>query len=392
MQKLYAPVLLAGNEAVALAVKQSDVDVIAAYPITPQTTIVEKLSKYVADGELAARFVSVESEHSALSACVGAAAAGARTFTATSSQGLALMHEVMYIAAGMRLPIVMAVANRALSAPINIHGDHSDIMGSRDAGWIQIFCENVQEAYDRTIQAYRLAEDERVLLPVAVNIDGFTLSHCYEQVTPLEDQNVQKYLPRRPRPVLDFENPVTMGAFSLTNTYFEIKLGQAKALEAAKDVFKSVVEEYPGNKYGMDMLNVFNPEAPIKLVCMGSMAGTLRHTIKTYGYRNFGVVSVKMFRPFPRERLLTALSNAELIAVFDRAVSPGGAANPLAYDVKATLYDAGLRTPVWNVVYGLGGRETTTTAVKSLLTELAEARREGLQASRTVYLQRVGQP
>ncbi|MCS6770190.1 MAG: pyruvate ferredoxin oxidoreductase [Candidatus Caldarchaeum sp.] len=388
MQRLHAPVLLSGNDAVALAVKQSDVDVVAAYPITPQTTIVEKLSKYVADGELRARFISVESEHSALSACVGAAAAGARCFTATSSQGLALMHEVMYIAAGMRVPVVMAVANRTLSAPINIHCDHSDIMGSRDSGWVQIFCENVQEAYSRVIQAFRLAEDSRVQLPVAVNLDGFTLSHCYEAVQPLEDEDVRGYLPRRRRVVLDYESPVTMGGLSLPNTYFEIKLEQARALESSKHVFREVVKAYPGEKDGLDVVDVYNPGASVKAVCLGSTAGTLRHVAKTYGF-DVGVVNVKLFRPFPREEVLAALSEAGLVAVFDRALSPGAAANPLTSDVKALLYDAGLRKPVWTVVYGLGGRDLTTAVVRKLLEELVEAAYAGRQEARTVYLREV---
>ncbi|MEM4314966.1 MAG: pyruvate ferredoxin oxidoreductase [Nitrososphaerota archaeon] len=389
MQRLVTPALLSGNEAVAFAVRQCDVDVIAAYPITPQTTIVEKLSSYVAGGELRARFISVESEHSALSACIGASAVGARTFTATSSQGLALMHEIMYVASGMRMPLVMTVANRALSAPINIHGDHSDTMGSRDAGWIQIFCENVQEAYTRIIQAYRLAEDSRVLLPVAVNIDGFTLSHCYERVEPLEDETVQRYLPRRQRPVLEYENPLTMGAFSLPNTYFEIKMEQAKALSGSRNVFEEVVRDYPGIKPGMNVIHVFNPGAPVKLVAMGSMAGTLRHAVKTLGLNDCSVVSIKMFRPFPREELVATLSEADLIAVFDRALSPGAVSNPLSGDIKSMLYDEGLRKTVWNIVYGLGGREVTMTIVKTLLTELSAARSKGIISQRTIYLQGV---
>jgi len=386
MQQLTHSILLSGNEAVAYAVKQCDVDVIAAYPITPQTTIVEKLSKYVADGELAAEFIAVESEHSALSACIGASAAGARVFTATSSQGLALMHEMLYVASGLRLPVVMAIANRALSAPINIHGDHSDIMGSRDSGWIQIFCENVQEAYDRIIHAYRLAEDSRVLLPAAVNIDGFTISHCYEGVVPLDDETVKKFVPRSERVKLDHEQPATFGGFSLPDSYFEIKLEQVRALEESRKVFDEIVRSYPIRRQGLEAVHVFNPDAPVKVISMGSMAGTLRHAVKTYGLRKVGVVSVKLFRPFPKQDILEAVASSEFVAVFDRAISPGGASNPLSYDVKAALYDSGILRPFWNIVYGLGGREVTLSMVKRILEEILTVWESRSENVRTVYM------
>ena len=270
---------LTGDEAVAHAAKQSKVDIVAAYPITPQTIIVERFSKYVADGEVHTGYVCVESEHSALSACIGASLTGARVFTATSSQGLALMHEMMYIASGLRCPIVMGVANRALSAPINIHGDHSDMMGSRDSGWIQIYVENAQEAYDWTIQAFKIAEDNNVQLPVSVNLDGFIITHCMEGVDVVDDVVVAKFLQTRtPLFKLDPEKPITVGALCFTDYYYEFKRQQVEALTNVRPVLNRVAKEYKGvssrsygvlDTYGMD-------DAEAAVLCLGSTAGTAR--------------------------------------------------------------------------------------------------------------------
>ncbi|MEM2932310.1 MAG: pyruvate ferredoxin oxidoreductase [Nitrososphaerota archaeon] len=378
--------LLSGDEAIAYSVKQCDVDLIAAYPITPQTIIVERLSEYVARKEMNAEYVAVESEHSALSACIGGSLAGARVFTSTSSQGLALMHEVMYIAAGLRCPIVMAVVNRALSAPLNIHGDHSDMMGSRDCGWVQIFCENAQEAYDRVIQAYRLAEDPRVLLPVAVNIDGFVVSHCYEPVATLEDSEVMAYLPRRDRPRIDYEKPATFGSYALPNAYFESKVEQAKALEKAGEVFEEVYENYPEERGRIGKMKIDWKGEKISVICMGSTAGTIRHTIRYRNIKGVSLISLRLFSPFPKKEIVDALSGSEAVVVMDRALSPGAASPPLASNVKAALYDAGLRIPVISVVYGLGGREATMSMITELLNEVKEDVNKGEARSRYTYL------
>ncbi|MEN3047863.1 MAG: pyruvate ferredoxin oxidoreductase [Candidatus Caldarchaeales archaeon] len=360
--------LLTGNEAAAHAVKQSDVDLITAYPITPQTTIVEKLAEYVERGEVRAAMVLVESEHSALSACIGASAAGARVFTATSSQGLAYMHEVMYIASGLRLPIVMAVANRALSAPINIHCDHSDIMGSRDSGWVQVFCEDPQDVYDNVIKAFRLAEDPRVLLPVAVNFNGFTTSHSCEPVTVLPDGEVRRFLPRRERHRLSYDEPMTIGGFALPDAYFESKVEQERALRAAGRVFAEVEDLYPNAGARKGSIYAEWTGGRVKLICMGDVAGSLRHFVKTRRLQDlFDVLSVRLFRPFPRRTLIRLLSDAELVVVMDRALSPGATSPPLASEVKSALYDAGIRVPVWSVVYGLGGKPVTLGRIRKLL-------------------------
>lgn len=375
--------LMSGNEAIAHAVMDADVDVVAAYPITPQTTIVEKLSEYVASGMLDAEFVPVESEHSALSVCLGASLTGARVFTATSSQGLALMHEILYIASGLRTPIVMAIANRALSAPINIHGDHSDIMGSRDAGWIQLFAENPQQAYDFTLIAYRVAEDNRVMLPVAVNVDGFTVSHCYEGVRVLGKEDARAFLPRTPRPRLEYETPITVGAMFSPMHYHVAKTEQAKALESSLNVVKEVFRSYPMREEGYDVVHAVNTDSPVMVVGLGGVMGTFRHLGRRM---NVGVASLRLYRPFPAADLLPSLREAELIIVLDRAYSPGAPAPPLAADIKTLLHTAGLQTPVWSVVCGLGGHEIRLSMAEKLLQKALKAVREGAGANISFYL------
>ena len=386
MNSLKQAVLMTGDEAVAYAVKQSDVDFISAYPITPQTIIVERLSEYVASGQVDAAFVSVESEHSALSACVGASLCGARVFTSTSSQGLALMHEIMYVASGLRCPIVMAVANRALSAPINIHGDHSDIMGSRDSGWVQIFCESPQEAYHYTIQAFRLAEHSEVLLPVAVNLDGFTVSHSSEPVETLSDEEVKNYLPHLPRPRLDYDSPHTFGVLALPTHYFEFKLEQARALENAGEVVGEVTKTYPEPSGALRKFTVDGESGRVVVVGMGGAMGTVRHLVLNMRLEFFTLISVRMFSPFPGRELVEYLSDAEAIIVMDRAMSPGMASPPLASNIKSVLYDEGVRTPVVSVVYGLGGREPTTSMVRGLLNKVRSRVEAGSVKSHVLYL------
>ena len=384
-KELVKTVGLSGNQAVAYAVKQSNVDVVAAYPITPQTIIVEEFSKYVANGEVETEFVCVESEHSAMSACVGASLAGARVFTATSSQGLALMHEMLYIASGLRCPIVMAVVNRALSAPINIHCDHSDMMGSRDCGWIQIFCENVQEAYDWTIQAFKLSEDLDVLLPVAVNLDGFTISHAMEDVRVLGDGEVEGFLPtRKIKYKMDPDNPMTFGALVLPDYYFEVKRQQEEAMRVAREKYRSAVKEYAslsGRSY--DYFHKFMVEdADVALICMGSTAGIARvvaRKLRGEGEK-VGVLKPWLFRPFPAKELLEALENVKALVVLDRACSFGAPCAPLCGDVIASLFKEERLLPVLNGIYGLGGREITPGEVEELFNL-------GLKAARTGKLE-----
>jgi pyruvate ferredoxin oxidoreductase alpha subunit len=328
----------------------------------------------------------MSAEHSALSACIGTSLCGARVFTSTSSQGLALMHEIMYVASGLRCPIVMAVANRALSAPINIHGDHSDIMGSRDSGWAQIFCESPQEAYHYTIQAFRLAEHPEVLLPVAVNLDGFTVSHSSEPVETLPDDEVKKYLPHTPRPRLDYDSPHSFGVFALPTHYFEFKLEQAGALERAGEVVGEVSSLYPEPSGALRKFTFDGSGRGVVVVGMGGAMGTVRHLLEKMGYEFFSLISVRMFSPFPGRELVEYLSDSEAVVVMDRALSPGMASPPLASNVKSALYDEGVRTPVLSVVYGLGGREPTTSMVSKLLNKVRGWVEGGSVRSRVLYL------
>lgn len=362
---------LTGNEAVALAAKQCDVDVVSAYPITPQTIMVEKFSEYVANGEVKTEFVCVESEHSAMSACVGASLTGARVFTATSSQGLALMHEIMYIASALRCPIVMGVANRALSAPINIHGDHSDMMGSRDCGWIQVYVENSQEAYDSMIQAFKIAEDPEVLLPITVNLDGFIISHCMEGVEVLEDEAVKKFLPERKADFkIDPDKPLTIGPLCLPDFYFEFKRQQEEAMKNVPSKVKKVGAEFgrlTGRTY--DVLHTYQIEdADAAIVCLGSTAGTAKaiaEQMRKEGEK-VGVVKIRLYRPFPAEEFRNAVKHLKALAVLDRACSPGAPAAPLCSDVKTALYETENKPKVFNVIYGLGGRDITPVDIEKI--------------------------
>ena len=357
-----APVrtLLTGAEAVAHAMRQIDPAVVPVYPITPQTPIIETFSKLAADGRATSEIVNVESEHSALSAAIGSALAGARTMTATSSQGLALMAEVVYISAAMRAPIVMALANRALSGPINIHGDHSDSMLIRDSGVVQLFAENAQEAYDLTVMAPRIAEHPDVLLPVLVCQDGFTVTHTAEPIELLPDEAVRAFVGdyEIPHSILDVEHPTTQGPFAMPDAYFELRHDQVRAIDAVPDVFESVAAELEAlSGRGYRLLETYRLEgAERALVLLGSSAGTAAEVIdglRDEG-RRVGLVSVRSFRPFPRAELRAALSPVERVVVLDRALAPGAAA-PLFSDVAAAL--AGRRVDLRGFVYGLGGRD-----------------------------------
>ena len=355
-------VALQGDEAVAEAVRQSDVDVVAAYPITPQTIIVEKLAEFVAAGRFTGEFIPVESEHSALSACVGASATGARVFTATSSQGLAYMHEMLYNASGMRMPIVMAVANRALSAPLVLNADHGDMMGSRDSGWIQVYAENVEEIYDRTIQMFRLSEDPRVMLPSAINFEGFILSHDKERVRLLDDEPIKKFLGRpAPKHRLDPKEPLTFGAIANPDNYYEFRMQQAEAMRSALAVFEETEREFEafsGRRYGA--VDAYNTEgADSVAVVNGCAAGTMRVAARAMnsGGEKVGVLAIKLYRPFPAGEVAAHLRRAKSVLTMDRSISLGAPSGPIAQDVKSTLKGAGMNQPVTSVVYGIGGRD-----------------------------------
>jgi len=374
---------LTGDGAIAYGVKQSNVDVVAAYPITPQTLIVEEFSEYVHNGEVQTEFVCVESEHSAMSACVGASLTGARVFTATASQGLALMHEILYVASSLRCPIVMGVVNRALSAPINIHCDHSDMMGSRDCGWIQIYGENAQEAYDWVVQAFKIAEDPSVLLPITVNIDGFILSHSLEGVEVLEDEDVRKFISTR-KPVLkvDPDKPITVGALCLTDYYFETKRQQSEALKETAKVIDRVNREYEnlsGRRYSfIDTYGLEDAEAAI--LCLGSTAGTAKTVAKDLRNqgKKVGVIKPWVYRPFPADEIMKAVGNLKALAVLDRSVSFGAPYGALCSDVVAMLYQNGKNLNVFNAVYGLGGRDMTPFDIEAIFNEALEVAETGL--------------
>ena len=382
---------LTGDEAVACAVKQSNVDIVPAYPITPQTIIVERFSKYVADGEVQTGYVCVESEHSALSACIGASLTGARVFTATASQGLALMHEMLYIASGLRCPIVMGVANRALSAPINIHGDHSDMMGSRDSGWIQIYAENAQEAYDWTIMAFKIAEHRDVQLPVSVNLDGFIISHAMEDVDTLEDEVVGKFLQtRKPVFTMDPEKPITVGALCFTDYYFEFKRQQVEAMLNAHDVMDKVCQQYKGiSGREYNVLETFGLEdAEVAVICLGSTAGTAREVarkLQAQG-KKVGVVKLWLYRPLPKEEITAALKHVKALAVFDRAISFGAPYGALCSDVVSTLHMLKESPKIFNVIYGLGGRDIKPSDIELVFNQALETAKTGVVNEPTMFL------
>jgi pyruvate ferredoxin oxidoreductase alpha subunit len=368
-----------GNVVVAEAFRQCAPDVVAAYPITPQTTIVEEFAKIVAQGRVHTEYVCTESEHSAMSACIGASAAGARVMTATASQGLALMWEELYIASGMRLPIVMANANRALSAPINIHCDHSDIMGARDAGWIVLFAETAQEAYDNTLMAIPIAEDPEVLLPVATCLDGFITTHSIDRVQVMDDETVKafvgEYTPENA--LLDIENPVSHGNFSgLGGPYFEFKRSQREAIDGSKAVVERVgaaFSELSGRPFGLIETDMMD-DAEVAIVVIGSTAGNARHVAKQLRAEGVkaGLVKVRCFRPFPSVELAAALHGVKAVAVLDRSESFGAEGGPLYLETRSALYDAEHRPPIVNYVYGLGGSDVKLELIRSVYTDLSD--------------------
>ena len=360
------------STAVAEAVRLANADVISAYPITPQTHIVEHLSELVANGDLDAEFICVESEHTAMSACIGSSAAGARCFTATASQGLALMHEMLFIASSMRLPIVMAVANRALSGPLSIWNDHSDIMASRDCGWIQYFVENGQETFDHVLIAFRVAEDPQVLLPAVVNLDGFILTHMIEPHELLTQEEVDQFLPPySPRHRLDPDKPLTMGAFAIPDIYTEIKKAQEEALRAARPVIDrgwQAFAELTGRRY--EAVEAYKTEdAEALLLTMGSMGETASVAIDRMRDAGMpvGLLKLRLWRPFPSDDLIRLIGSAKKVVVLDRAISFGASANPVAAEIAALLYDREPRPRIFNAVVGLGGRDVRIEELEGVL-------------------------
>ncbi len=353
---------LEASHAAAEAAKMANVDVIAAYPITPQTHIPERLAEMVADGELNAAYIPVESEHSAMSTCLGAAAVGARTFTATAGPGLEYMHNVLYVASAMRLPVVMTVANRALSAPLSIWGDHSDAMSVRDTGWIQVFCQNSQEAFDMTLCAFRFGEDPTILLPVMVHFDGFHLTHVTEPVILPEQEEVDRFLPNFHYPfALDPDKPMTHGAFAPPDIYSEAKVAQEMAIRKSKAVVMQAFKEF-GDIFG----RYYHPVEPYKtqgaktlLLTMGSFSETAKTVIDTKKDRgeSVGLINLRLWRPFPFDELRQAVKGAETLIIFDRCISFGGPGGPVSSEIRSALYSERERPKVVSLVGGLGGRD-----------------------------------
>lgn len=366
-------VALTGGAAAAEALRQINPDVAPVYPITPQTPIIETFAKLEADGKVDTEIITVESEHSAISAAVGSSAAGARTFTATSSQGLALMNEILYIASGMRLPILMLISARALSAPINIHGDHNDVMGARDTGWIQIFSENVQEVYDNTIIAMKLAE--KVDLPAMAIMDGFITSHSVEVLEIISDEAVKKFIGdfKPERSLLDTENPVTFGPVGLPDSYFEFKIDQEKAMDKSAKDYLDVAAEFEkisGRKYGL-FEEYEMEDAEYVIVVAGSTAGTAKNAVDKLRKdgKKVGLLKIKLFRPFPYDEIAKALSKAKNIAVMDKAISFGSVA-PLYSEIVNSCHMSHVTCNMSSYIYGLGGRDVFQKDIEGVFGDL----------------------
>lgn len=374
---------LSGNEAVATAMKQINPDVVAAFPITPSTEIPQYFSTFVANGTVDTEFVAVESEHSAMSACIGAEAAGARAMTATSANGLSFMWEMIYIASSMRLPIVMNLVNRAVSGPLNIHNDHSDAMGVRDAGWIMLFSENNQEAYDNNLMAHKIAENKDVQLPIMICQDGFITSHSIENIELENDEDVKKFVGEyHPEHyLLNKKEPMAIGPLDLQAYLFEHKAQQGNAMKAAKQVILDVSKEFEkwtGRHY--DLFEEYKlDDAEIAIVCMNSTAGTTKAIVDKLREQGVkaGLLKIRVYRPFPGEEVAKALSHLKAIAVLDKSDSLNAIGGALFEDVVSSMYVAKQNVPVVNYVYGIGGRDTTEKEIKSVYTDLAEIAKDG---------------
>ena len=383
---------LSGNEAIAIALRQINPDVFPAFPITPSTEIPQYFSTFVSNGEVDTEFVAVESEHSAMSATIGAEAAGARAMTATSANGLSLMWEMIYIASSLRLPIVMALVNRAVSGPLNIHNDHSDAMGVRDAGWIMLFSENTQEAYDNMLMAHRIAEHKDVQLPVMVCQDGFITSHSIENIELENDEEVKKFVGQyKPEHyLLNDKEPIAIGPLDLQAYLFEHKAQQAEAMKNAKKVIKEVAKEFEkwtGRKY--EFFEKYKlDDAEIAIVCMNSTAGTTKAVVDELREKGVkaGLLKLRMFRPFPAEEIAEALQGLKAVAILDKADSLNAAGGALFEDVTSAMYVNKKQVPMVNYIYGIGGRDTTTMQIESVYNDLQEIVKTGETGNPYRYL------
>ena len=374
---------LSGNEAAAIAMKQINPDVVAAFPITPSTEIPQYFSTFVSNGTVNTEFVAVESEHSAMSACVGAEAAGARAMTATSANGLSYMWEMIYIASSLRLPIVMSLVNRAVSGPLNIHNDHSDAMGVRDAGWIMLFSENNQEAYDNLIMAHRIAENKDVLLPLMVCQDGFITSHSIENIELIEDDKVKEFVGtyKPEHYLLNDKEPIAVGPLDVQSYLFEHKYQQAEAMRNAKKVILEVAKDFEkmtGRKYSF-FEEYRMDDAEIAVVCMNSTAGTTKTVVDELREKGIkaGMIKVRVFRPFPAEEIAEALGNLKAVAIMDKADSLNAMGGALYEDVISSMYTAKKQVPAVSYVYGIGGRDTTSNNIHEVFDYLAQVAKTG---------------
>ncbi len=383
---------LSGNEAVAIALRQINPDVFPAFPITPSTEIPQYFASFAANGQVDTEFIPVESEHSSMSAAIGASAAGARSLTATSSCGLAYMWEELYIAASNRLPLALALVNRALSGPININCDHSDSMGARDAGWIQVYAENNQEAYDNMVQAFRISEHADVRLPIMICQDGFITSHAVENIELLEDEVVKEfvgeYTPENY--LLNPERPMAVGPYSITDYYMEAKRNQAEGMKNAKDVVLQVAKEFEqisGRSYGL-FEEYQMEDAQYAVVMIGSAAGTTKDAVDALRAKGekVGLIKIRLFRPFPAEEIAAALKNVKAVAIMDRAEGYSNQGGPLGADVMAALYCARANALAVNYVYGLGGRDVRVEDMEGIFETLKQIDKDGNAGETYRYL------
>ena len=383
---------LSGNEAVAIAMKQINPDVVAAFPITPSTEIPQYFSTFVSNGVVDTEFVAVESEHSAMTACIGAEAAGARAMTATSANGLSLMWEMIYIASSLRLPIVMSLVNRAVSGPLNIHNDHSDAMGVRDAGWIMLFSENNQEAYDNMLMAHRIAEHKDVRLPIMICQDGFITSHSIENIELIEDEKVKEFVGtyKPEHYLLNKKEPIAIGPLDLQAYLFEHKYQQAEGMRNAKKVIAEVSAEFEkmtGRKYSF-FEEYKMEDAEYVVVCMNSTAGTTKAVVDELREKGVkaGLLKLRMFRPFPAEEIAEALQGLKAVAILDKADSLNSAGGALFEDVTSAMYVNKKQVPMVNYIYGIGGRDTTTMQIESVYNDLQEIVKTGETGNPYRYL------
>jgi len=371
-------VALLGNATIAEAMRQINPDVVAAFPITPATGIVQEFSKYVHDGVLDTEFITVESEHSAMSACIGASAAGARVMTATSSAGLALMWELLGVASGLRLPMVMVVANRALSSPINIGCDHSDSMGARDSGWIQLYSENAQEGYDNVIKAVRISENKDLRLPVMVMIDGFITSHCTEVLESLEDDQVRGFAGeyKTDYSLLNIENPLTYGPYQTSEYYFETKKQEADSIKDSFGIIKKVSEEFEtlSGRHQSIVESYMMEDAEVAVMVLSSTAGTTRAVVDSLRSEGIkaGLIKPRLFRPFPAEKIIEVTKNLKSLAILDRSEAFSASGGPLFVETRSALYESGSKPNIINYIYGLGGRDICMEDIRKVFLELLE--------------------